>query len=121
VRAVGLVVVVLGAALALRSAVLLAGRGRPRRGPRPALVLAGPYRHVRNPLLGGLVLASAGAALAARSRLVAAATLVAWFLAHLWVVRIEEPRLRSRFGAAYAEYLRCVPRWLPRGHDGGAT
>jgi protein-S-isoprenylcysteine O-methyltransferase Ste14 len=34
-------------------------------------------------------------------------------------VRVEEPRLRARSGAAYAEYLRRVPRWLPLA-DGAA-
>jgi protein-S-isoprenylcysteine O-methyltransferase Ste14 len=28
-------------------------------------------------------------------------------------VRVEEPALRRRFGAAYETYLRHVPRWLP--------
>jgi protein-S-isoprenylcysteine O-methyltransferase Ste14 len=113
VRAAGTVLGALGVALALRSALLLGGRGRPERGPRPALVLAGPYRRVRNPLLGGVAVAVLGAAIAARSwSLLAAAALFA-VTAHLWVVRVEEPRLRARFGEAYAEYLRCVPRWLP--------
>jgi protein-S-isoprenylcysteine O-methyltransferase Ste14 len=112
---VGIVVGVLGAALALRSALLLAGRGRPERGRRPALVLAGPYRRMRNPLLVGLLLTLAGAGLAARSRLLVGAALLGGTAAHAWVTRVEEPRLRARFGAAYAEYLRRVPRWLPRG------
>jgi len=30
----------------------------------------------------------------------------------LYVRYIEEPRLRERFGAAYAEYAARVPRWL---------
>jgi protein-S-isoprenylcysteine O-methyltransferase Ste14 len=114
VRVVGIALAVAGAALALRSALLLAGRGRPRRGPRPAFVLAGPYLRTRNPLLGGLVLALAGAALAASSWWIAAGAAAAGLAAHLWVVLVEERRLRDRFGIAYAEYLRRVPRWLPR-------
>jgi protein-S-isoprenylcysteine O-methyltransferase Ste14 len=105
---------VLGLGLALRSAVLLAGRGRPERGPRPALVIAGPYRRLRNPLAAGLVLAVVGFGWATGSErlLVAGAAVAA--AAHLWIVRVEEPRLRARFGAAYAAYLLRVPRWLPR-------
>ena len=112
-RAAGALLGVFGAGLAIRSALLLAGRGRPQRGPRPVFVLAGPYLRIRNPLLVGLVLAIAGGALAAASwslGLLAVALLAG---AHLWVVRVEEPRLSARLGAAYVEYLRAVPRWLP--------
>jgi protein-S-isoprenylcysteine O-methyltransferase Ste14 len=110
----GILVALVGLLLGLRSALLLAGRGRPRRGPRPAFVLAGPYLRMRNPLLAGAVLAVAGTALAARSWMLAAVAALLALAAHAWVVRAEEPRLRTRFGKAYAEYTACVPRWLPR-------
>ena len=112
-RFIGLLVGLAGAALAVRSAFLLAGRGRPRRGPAPAFVIAGPYVRMRNPLYAGAVLALVGVALWQRSTallLLAAAVAAA---AHWWVVRVEEPSLRRRFGAAYAAYLRAVPRWIP--------
>ncbi len=112
-RAVGIALVGVGLGLALRCLVLLAGRGRPQRGPRPAFVLAGPYLRMRNPLLAGLLLALAGAAVVARSPALVELTAIAAVVAHVWVVRVEEPRLTERFGAAYAEYLRRVPRWLP--------
>jgi len=114
-RALGAALVVIGTLLAARSAALLAGRGRPKRGPQPAFVIAGPYRRVRNPLAGGLLVAAAGVALLARSPVLAVATALAAVASHAWIVRVEEPRLTARFGAAYAAYLRCVPRWVPRG------
>ena len=114
-RALGAALVVIGTLLAARSAALLAGRGRPKRGPQPAFVIAGPYRRVRNPLAGGLLLTAAGLALLARSPVLAAAIALAALATHAWIVRVEEPRLAARFGAAYAAYLRCVPRWMPRG------
>jgi protein-S-isoprenylcysteine O-methyltransferase Ste14 len=110
---VGLVLAVAGFALAGRSAILLAGRGRPRRGPRPRFVIAGPYRRVRNPLLGGLLAGGAGLAMASGSLAMGAAMVPAAALCHLWVTRVEEPRLRQRFGRAYEVYLETVPRWLP--------
>ena len=113
-RAAGVVLGMVGVALAARSALLLAGRGRPRRGPRPAFVLAGPFLRVRNPLYAGLLIALAGAALAAASWTLALVAVAAGVGAHLWVVRVEEPELAARFGAAYTEYLRRVPRWVPR-------
>jgi protein-S-isoprenylcysteine O-methyltransferase Ste14 len=114
VTAAGTLLAIVGTALAARSALLVAGRGRPRRGPQPAFVLAGPYLRSRNPCYAGLVLALAGVALAARSLLLAVAAGVIAVVVHVWVVRREEPRLRDRFAAAYEEYLRRVPRWLPR-------
>jgi protein-S-isoprenylcysteine O-methyltransferase Ste14 len=114
VRVVGVVLAAGGAALAVRAAMLLAGRGRPRRGPTPAFILAGPYVRTRNPLLAGIVLVLLGGAFAAASWALGLLAAMAAVASHLWVTRVEEPRLERRFGAAYEEYLRCVPRWLPR-------
>jgi len=69
---------------------------------------------MRNPLLAGVVVALAGMALGYDSWPLALATASAAVGAHLWVVRVEEPRLTARFGVAYAAYLGAVPRWLPR-------
>jgi hypothetical protein len=57
---VGFLVAAAGLLVAARSAQLLLGHGRPKRGPRPTFVIAGPYLRVRNPLLGGLVVGCAG-------------------------------------------------------------
>lgn len=113
-RTAGIVVAIVGVGLGLRSGLLLMGRGRPQRGPRPAFVLAGPYLYLRNPLFAGVVLTLAGAALAYRSGPLAVVTALTAAALHAWVVGREEPRLRARFGAAYEAYLRHVPRWLPR-------
>ena len=112
-RALGAILVVAGGVLSTRSALLLSGRGRPRRGPQPAFVIAGPYRRSRNPLSGGLLLVLAGIVFATRSATLAFLTALAAAAAHAWIVRVEEPRLAARFGEAYAAYLCYVPRWLP--------
>jgi protein-S-isoprenylcysteine O-methyltransferase Ste14 len=116
--AFGAVLVVAGGALAARSALLLIGRGRPRRGPQPAFVVAGPYRRMRNPLLAGLLVAATGLAFASGSYVLALATVAVALAAHVWIIRVEEPRLTVRFGDAYRVYLRRVPRWLPRAPSG---
>jgi protein-S-isoprenylcysteine O-methyltransferase Ste14 len=36
---------------------------------------------------------------------------------HLFVTGYEERTLARRFGPAYLEYRRAVPRWLPRKPD----
>jgi protein-S-isoprenylcysteine O-methyltransferase Ste14 len=114
VRVIGLLVALAGVALATRSALLLAGRGRPRRGPRPPLVIAGPYVRMRNPLYAGIVLVVAGWACWRESVPLVMLALVIAAAAHWGVVHLEEPALRRRFGDAFEAYLRAVPRWLPR-------
>jgi protein-S-isoprenylcysteine O-methyltransferase Ste14 len=114
VRAAGAILLLVGIGLALESALLLAGRGRPRRGPSPAFVIAGPYRRLRNPLLAGCLLALAAFGPCFGRLWPLAIAVAAAAGSHLWVVRIEEPLLRKRFGAAYEAYLRRVPRWIPR-------
>jgi protein-S-isoprenylcysteine O-methyltransferase Ste14 len=41
-------------------------------------------------------------------------TVVAFAIIHLFVTLYEEPTLRKKFGTSYEEYLRRVPRWIPR-------
>lgn len=113
-RAAGVLLGAAGGLLAVRSALLLLGRGRPRRGPQPPFVIAGPYTRTRNPLLGGLLVALAGTALALDTPALLLGVAAAAVAAHAWVVGVEEPRLRARFGEAYREYLVRVPRWVPR-------
>lgn len=109
----GVVLAAFGAVLAGRAAILLTGRGRPQRGPRPAFVLAGPYLRLRNPLFAGIVLVIAGCGFATGRWSAVILAIGTAGAAHTWVVRREEPRLLARFGAAYAEYCRRVPRWIP--------
>ncbi|HET7234316.1 MAG TPA: isoprenylcysteine carboxylmethyltransferase family protein [Longimicrobium sp.] len=93
-----------------------AGRGTPSpTHPPRALVVRGLYRHSRNPMYVGVVLAVLGQAVWARSPGLFgyAAFLAAAF--HLRVVVFEEPYLRRTFGAAYGGYVAAVPRWFGRG------
>jgi protein-S-isoprenylcysteine O-methyltransferase Ste14 len=111
---VGGLLAIAGALLAVRSGLLLAGRGRPRRGPQPTFVLAGPYLRLRNPLLAGLIVAGAGLALVYGRTSLWLVVVAAAASAHAFVVLVEEPRLLARFGEAYRAYREAVPRWLPR-------
>src|SRR5262245_9776193 len=113
-RLMGGILAIAGLWLAGRSALLLVGRGRPRRGPTPRFIIAGPYLRMRNPLFAGLLLALLGIAAATHSASLGIATAVAALALHLWVTAVEEPRLRRRFGDAYEAYLGAVPRWIPR-------
>lgn len=82
--------------------------------PTERLVVGGPFWRVRNPGYASVVAMVLGQALAFGSRAVAAWALLIALAFHLFVVRYEEPTLRRRFGAAYEDYCRRVPRWWPR-------
>lgn len=82
--------------------------------PTRRLVVRGAYRHVRNPMIGGVMAVLLGEAL-----LLASTALLGWFLAFVvanavYIPLFEEPGLERRFGEEYREYRRNVPRWLPR-------
>jgi protein-S-isoprenylcysteine O-methyltransferase Ste14 len=82
--------------------------------PPRDLVVCGPYRHVRNPMISGVVFVLFGESLVLLSA--AHAIWAGVFLAInlVYIPLVEEPALERRFGASYREYRRNVPRVLPR-------
>lgn len=78
------------------------------------LTMTGPYAYTRNPLYLGSAILSLGVAVAANSW-IAAAILVGYFaIVYSVVMRREEQELRQHHGAAFDEYARTVPLFLPR-------
>jgi protein-S-isoprenylcysteine O-methyltransferase Ste14 len=81
---------------------------------RKVLTTTGPYAYVRNPIY-----------VANTAMLVAACMLAElfWFapiqalycgVVYALVVRDEEAHLTAKYGAPYREYLKSIPRWLPK-------
>ncbi|MDH3597650.1 MAG: isoprenylcysteine carboxylmethyltransferase family protein [Rhodospirillales bacterium] len=107
----------LGLMLMVRTVGLFLRRGQgtpaPWDPPRK-LVVEGVYRHVRNPMISGVICALLAEALAFWSwpLCVWAALFVAVNM--LYMPLSEEPGLERRFGAAYRTYKANVPRWIPR-------
>ena len=82
--------------------------------PPRRLVVSGPYRFVRNPMISGVVfvLFGEGLVLLSRAQLLWALT---FFLVNcIYIPLLEEPMLAACFGEAYHEYRRHVPRLIPR-------
>lgn len=106
-----------GAALLALCILEFARRGRGTLSPADPpqhLVVQGLYRHVRNPMYLSVSLVLLGEVLLTRSAALLAYW-AAWFTAvNLFVLGYEEPALRRRFGAGFAEYAAQVPRWMPR-------
>jgi protein-S-isoprenylcysteine O-methyltransferase Ste14 len=82
--------------------------------PPKEMVVIGPYRHCRNPMISGVYAMLLGEALAFASPWLAAwaLTFIVGMSSHIFLQ--EEPRIRERFGDAYLRYCQAVPRWLPR-------
>jgi protein-S-isoprenylcysteine O-methyltransferase Ste14 len=82
--------------------------------PTRRMVVQGPYRHVRNPMISGVLAILLGEAI-----LLGSLGVLVWFGAFfainaLWMPVVEEPGLERRFGEDYLRYKRAVPRWIPR-------
>jgi len=82
--------------------------------PPRRLVVRGPYRYVRNPMISGVVFILFGEALLLLSRSQLAWALIFLALNFVVIPLVEEPGLRRRFGDSYIDYCRHVPRLIPR-------
>jgi len=82
--------------------------------PPLRLVVRGPYRYVRNPMISGVVFVLFGEALVLLSRPHLVWALIFLGANFVWIPLVEEAGLRHRFGDPYVEYCRHVPRLIPR-------
>ena len=82
--------------------------------PPRRLVVRGPYRFVRNPMISGVIFVLCGEALILLSPQHGqwAATFLVINL--IYIPLLEEPMMEARFGEDYREYCRHVGRILPR-------
>jgi protein-S-isoprenylcysteine O-methyltransferase Ste14 len=91
------------------------GRGTPAPiDPPKELVITGLYRYVRNPIYVGALSIFLGHFLWFGYRSLLIYTVLAFIGVHAFVVLYEEPTLKRKFGAAYEDYRKRVPRWIPR-------
>ena len=113
----GAVVAALGLALIVQTVALFASVGKGTLAPwdpTERLVVRGPYRRVRNPMISGVLCVLLGEALAFGSVAVLVWFAIVFALNAVYFPLIEEPDLQRRFGADYEAYRAAVPRWLPR-------
>ena len=116
-RWTGLALVAVGAAVLFRCIWEFAVSGRGTLAPVDPpihLVVSGLYRYVRNPMYVAIVLILAGEAWVFWSGGLLLYAVGFFLVANLFIVVYEEPALRRTFGESYSEYLRTVPRWVPK-------
>lgn len=82
--------------------------------PTRKLVIRGPYRHMRNPMISGVL-----AVLLGESLFFASLSLLGFFgfatlLNMIYIPLSEEPGLIKRYGQEYLTYCQHVRRWIPR-------
>ncbi len=81
--------------------------------PPQRMVVAGPYAHIRHPMVVGLLGVLCGQTLWFQSANVLVYTLLLLPVSLVYVLFIEEPDLKKRFGADYRAYHVVTPRWFP--------
>lgn len=114
----GVALLVLASGLGVWSATTMAtiGRGTPLPSAMAAtLVVAGPYRWVRNPMAVAGIVQGVAVGLMLSSWLVVTYALVGSLLWNYAVRPREEADLAARFGDEYAAYRNAVRCWVPRG------
>lgn len=115
--ATGVGLFVVAGALGLTSGVTMAivGRGTPWPFDCPRdLVIAGPYRHVRNPMVVAGLLQGVAVGLFVGSPTVIVYSLLGAPVWNAFARPWEEADLERRFGDSFRDYRTSVRCWLPR-------
>lgn len=113
----GVVCIVLGAAIYFRCAWEFAvrGLGTPAPiAPTKFLVTTALHRYVRNPMYIGVAMLILGEAALFRARPLVEYAALMLLTAHFFVIFYEEPTLQKQFGESYEAYRLSVPRWIPK-------
>jgi len=88
--------------------------GRNHRVYADNLVTEGLFRHTRNPMYVGKFFMVLGAGIASNRWPALVAITAVYSFMYQAVTLAEEAYLRGKFGAAFDEYCRDVPRWWPQ-------
>ncbi|WP_022884319.1 isoprenylcysteine carboxylmethyltransferase family protein [Glaciibacter superstes] len=114
---VGVAILALASALGIWSAVVMStlGDGTPLPSAMPGrLVVAGPYRWIRNPMAVAGIVQGVAVGLMLQSWLVIAYSVAGSLLWNYAVRPLEESDLEERFGDDFRHYRNTVRCWIPR-------
>jgi len=82
--------------------------------PTQKLVVVGPYRYCRNPMITGVFFILAGEACFFNSVDILWWAGLFFIINTIYFILKEEPDLEERFGEEYRVYKQNVPRWIPK-------
>ena len=114
---VGCTLLIFGLSLAFWTMRLFATKGQGTAAPwNPPknLVVEGPYRHVRNPMITSVLVMLISEAILLSSYVILALFVIFWLLNTIYFPLFEEKDLEKRFGDDYLKYKKNVPAWIPR-------
>jgi protein-S-isoprenylcysteine O-methyltransferase Ste14 len=127
VSCIGFVTIIVGLYLLIVTIILFMNIGKGTLAPwapTKKLVVSGPYRYVRNPMISGVLIALLGESIVFGSITIFTLFILFFIINHIYFIFSEEPGLLKRFGDEYIRYSENVPRWIPRlspwknnGHD----
>ena len=80
--------------------------------PTKKLVVSGLYKYSRNPMYWGVMMMLIGETLFFESKELWMYTLFIFITFYLFIVLVEETRLRKDFGQDYEAYRKKVRRWI---------
>lgn len=116
-KIIGIVIGVTGLILFFYTVFLFKTIGKGTLAPwseKQKLVVEGPYRYCRNPMISGVLFILIGEALFFHSRSIFVWAILFFIINTTYFLISEEPALRKRFGKDYEQYKQHVPRWIPR-------
>lgn len=114
---IGIPLFILGAMLYTWTIVLFARIGKGTQTPIAStqkLVIVGPYRLIRNPMVLGVICFVVGLGFILNSIGFIALNLIIPFTYLVYIKCIEEKELEARFGKDYVKYKKEVPFLIPR-------
>ena len=82
--------------------------------PPKEFITQGIYLHTRNPMITGGLITLLGEVFVFGSIFLLAWWLIFFTSKTMYFIYHEEPELEKRFGSAYIDYKKNVPRWIPR-------
>ena len=82
--------------------------------PPQKLVITGPYKYIRNPMIASVFFVISGMALVFTSVGLLIWALCFYIINTVYFIFSEEKGLVKRFGDQYIEYKQNVPMWFPK-------